>query len=69
MSNAAICPCCSNKLLHHVGHHRDYWFCRSCWQEMPVLEIKQEEETKTVTPIVNLSVVLNSLNSHRTVLA
>jgi hypothetical protein len=35
---------------------------------MPVLEIKQEEETKTVTPIVDLSVVLNSLNSHRTVL-
>lgn len=34
-------------MLRHIQHHRVYWFCRSCWQEMPVLDrltlgIKQE---------------------------
>lgn len=29
------CPCCSSPLLRHIRHHNVYWFCRSCWQEMP----------------------------------
>ena len=37
MNIYAVCPCCSDKLIHHIGHHRDYWFCRACWQEMPVI--------------------------------
>ncbi|PSB24140.1 hypothetical protein C7B82_28250 [Stenomitos frigidus ULC18] len=32
------CPCCSNSMLRHVRHHEVYWFCRSCWQEMPLIE-------------------------------
>lgn len=36
----AVCPCCSNKLIHHLSHHHDYWFCRRCWQEMPVINSK-----------------------------
>ncbi|PSB13076.1 hypothetical protein C7B61_05050 [filamentous cyanobacterium CCP1] len=32
------CPCCSNSMLRHIRHHQVYWFCRSCWQEMPLLE-------------------------------
>ncbi|MBW4520508.1 MAG: hypothetical protein KME16_12505 [Scytolyngbya sp. HA4215-MV1] len=32
------CPCCSNQMLRHFRHHQLYWFCRSCWQEMPILE-------------------------------
>jgi hypothetical protein len=30
------CPCCSNVLLRHIGGHQVYWFCRNCWQPMPV---------------------------------
>ena len=37
----AECPCCSHTLLHHICGSRNYWFCRHCWQEMPVLEINQ----------------------------
>ncbi|HEY9628704.1 MAG TPA: hypothetical protein V6C84_15500 [Coleofasciculaceae cyanobacterium] len=25
-------------MLRHVRRHEVYWFCRSCWQEMPLLE-------------------------------
>lgn len=31
------CPCCSDKLIRHIRGHEIYWFCRTCWQEMPVL--------------------------------
>ncbi|KAF3884041.1 MULTISPECIES: hypothetical protein [Nostocales] len=31
------CPCCSHQLLRHIRNHEIYWFCRSCWQEMPVV--------------------------------
>jgi hypothetical protein len=25
-------------MLQHIHNSHTYWFCRSCWQEMPVLE-------------------------------
>lgn len=31
------CPCCSNQLLRHIRGHELYFFCRRCWQEMPVM--------------------------------
>lgn len=31
------CPCCSDQLLRHIRGHEIHWFCRTCWQEMPVL--------------------------------
>ena len=39
MKSYAVCPCCSNKLIHHISNHRDYWFCRRCWQEMPAFNM------------------------------
>jgi ribosomal protein L37AE/L43A len=30
------CPCCSGLLLEHIRGRETYWFCRHCWQEMPV---------------------------------
>jgi ribosomal protein L37AE/L43A len=33
------CPCCSNLLLKHIRNSHTYWFCRSCWQEMPVMSL------------------------------
>ena len=50
MNVSALCPCCSDKLIHHIGHHRDYWFCRGCWQEMPLIDntiVKQEAKSLT----------------------
>ena len=29
------CPCCSGLLIRHIRHDGVYWFCPSCWQEMP----------------------------------
>jgi len=40
MNTYALCPCCSDKLIHHINQHRNYWFCRRCWQEMPIIESK-----------------------------
>jgi ribosomal protein L37AE/L43A len=34
----ATCPCCTQTMMRHIRHHHIYWFCRSCWQEMPVFE-------------------------------
>ncbi|MUL35084.1 hypothetical protein BWI75_01580 [Gloeocapsopsis sp. AAB1 = 1H9] len=31
------CPCCFDRLLRHIHNHEIYFFCRTCWQEMPVL--------------------------------
>nr|WP_276751425.1 hypothetical protein [Chlorogloeopsis fritschii] len=31
------CPCCSSPLLLHIRGSETYWFCRHCWQEMPLL--------------------------------
>lgn len=30
------CPCCSGLLLAHLRSSEIVWFCRHCWQEMPV---------------------------------
>ncbi|MTJ12250.1 hypothetical protein FJR11_06510 [Anabaena sp. UHCC 0187] len=38
------CPCCSDSLLHHIRGAENYWFCRSCWQEMPVLTQRHPAE-------------------------
>ncbi|MEG4810336.1 hypothetical protein QUA79_23020 [Microcoleus sp. F8-D1] len=33
------CPCCTNPMLRHLRHSRVYWFCRQCWQEIPVYSL------------------------------
>ncbi|NJM22650.1 MAG: hypothetical protein HC907_30050 [Richelia sp. SM1_7_0] len=30
------CPCCSGVLLRHISKNEVSWFCRSCWQTMPM---------------------------------
>jgi hypothetical protein len=44
------CPCCTDSLLHHIRGSESYWFCRSCWQEMPVLT--QGRTTEVPKPIL-----------------
>lgn len=58
MNSLTVCPCCSSPMLHHIGNHREYWFCRNCWQEMPDLEVVLHQNPQK---IVNLSVAF----SHR----
>lgn len=36
----ASCPCCSNSMLRHIQNRKIHWFCRTCWAEMPLLELK-----------------------------
>ena len=33
------CICCHDRLLRHINHHRVYWFCPACHQEMPNMDI------------------------------
>ncbi|MEH2240978.1 MAG: hypothetical protein V7K30_33150 [Nostoc sp.] len=35
------CPCCSSLLLEHIRHAESFWFCRHCWQEMPVYNLNE----------------------------
>ncbi len=35
------CPCCSTLLLEHIRGTETYWFCRHCWQEMPVYKLNK----------------------------
>ncbi|MEM7555724.1 MAG: hypothetical protein AAF378_16810 [Cyanobacteria bacterium P01_A01_bin.84] len=37
------CPCCNDILLRHVDGHQVRWFCRTCWQSMPVSDYKHSE--------------------------
>ena len=57
MNILTTCPCCSSLMLHHVGKHRDYWFCRHCWSEMPnISEMKTNSSRVRPSQLVNLSV-------------
>ena len=31
------CLCCGNRLISQINQRRTYWFCRTCWQEMPMV--------------------------------
>lgn len=42
------CPCCSDRLLMHVRHSGVYWFCRHCWQEMPIAAAVDYQPIATV---------------------
>jgi hypothetical protein len=34
------CPCCSGLLLPHIrSDAKIHWFCRHCWQDMPVFSL------------------------------
>jgi hypothetical protein len=43
-------------MLRHISKHREYWFCRNCWQEMPDLEKLAEKRYLQSNRIVNLSI-------------
>lgn len=42
------CPYCSSALLRHARQKGVYWFCMSCWQEVPLLSSSTpRRETRT----------------------
>lgn len=58
------CPCCSNSMLRHFRNHQTYWFCRSCWQEMPLFESQRDEVS-----LVPLKLELNLVSPQLVLLA
>ncbi|NJM58407.1 MAG: hypothetical protein HC857_14610 [Synechococcales cyanobacterium RU_4_20] len=44
------CPCCHNTMLHHVRSDRTYWFCRTCWQEMPLIHVEPVQSADLLQP-------------------
>ena len=33
------CLCCRDRLIKHLNQTRMYWFCPSCYQEMPNVDV------------------------------
>ncbi len=57
---AMYCPCCSEPMLRHIRQNQLYWFCRHCWQTLPVCTLS---EFSTV-PSVNLPTELGLKKQH-----
>ncbi len=55
------CPCCKDTLLRHTQRNGISWFCRSCWQAMPVSTYKQSPMSIETIP-EDLNARLNSRN-------
>ncbi|MEQ9621134.1 hypothetical protein [Coleofasciculus chthonoplastes] len=51
------CPCCSHPLLRHISHHRLYWFCSHCWQEMPTVDTTRRQPVQELERLFNLPTV------------
>lgn len=34
------CPYCSDRLVRHIQHQQLYWFCRSCWDRIPIASVE-----------------------------
>lgn len=51
------CPCCGNSLLRHARQGGVYWFCTSCWQEVPILTVSKmprPEVAVVSTPLMSV---------------
>ena len=63
MKSIAICPCCFDAMLHHIGSGKEYWFCRNCWQEMPNLALLEPNKHPMYSKPGNLSIGSFEVNS------
>ena len=51
-----ICPCCNDTLIRLIDHKKIIWFCPSCRQQMPNLEIiNKSKNTQENLEIINVS--------------
>ncbi|WP_224093753.1 hypothetical protein [Nostoc sp. MS1] len=56
------CPCCSRLLLPHIRSDAQiHWFCRHCWQDMPVFSLT----TVSLTEIMVEKISRNFYNKER----
>lgn len=37
-------------MLRHVQSGRVYWFCRTCWQEMPLVKVVSDPPSNGLQP-------------------
>lgn len=42
------CPCCGSSLLRHARQSGVYWFCTSCWQEVPLLAVNPKRSNDAI---------------------
>ncbi len=54
------CPCCGSSLLRHVRQSEVYWFCKTCWQEVPSLGVTRISDLETVDSKLFRRSVINS---------
>lgn len=47
------CPCCSDNMLRHIRSNRVYFFCPSCWQEMPD-SIAEKDSSLPINQVMEL---------------
>jgi hypothetical protein len=50
------CPCCTNQMLRHIRQSQVYWFCRQCWQEMPVYPLNSYGSSLSINLVRDLSI-------------
>ncbi|MBH8577761.1 hypothetical protein I8752_33315 [Nostocaceae cyanobacterium CENA369] len=48
------CHCCSGLLLAHLRRSEVVWFCRHCWQDMPVFT---RQKIKLSNPVYDREIV------------
>ncbi len=47
----ADCPFCSNTMVRHIQHKNLHWFCRHCWQNMPVYDLNRYSGLSSVKSV------------------
>jgi cobalamin biosynthesis Co2+ chelatase CbiK len=52
------CPCCSTSMFRQVRYQKIYWFCPSCYQEMPnLIEILADNARQRVNLVAPRTLV------------
>lgn len=53
------CPCCSYVLSRHIRGGEIHWFCRHCWQDMPLFSNAKDTWVSTLAKLESSRVVSN----------
>ncbi|PAX53837.1 hypothetical protein CK510_13265 [Brunnivagina elsteri CCALA 953] len=59
------CPCCSGVLLRHISKNEVSWFCRSCWETMPIfIDVNSSVSAKLAGFEANLTIKREKRNTN-----
>jgi hypothetical protein len=50
------CPCCSHSMIRHVRQNQVSWFCRHCWQTMPVYDLNRFGSSLSTNLVTELGI-------------